>query len=98
MESTKHLLISLALCLATFIIGTAGYMMIEGWNTDAVYMTIITITTVGFSEIHQMSQYGRIFTIGLVFFGVAFFLFCRRFHGSVSWLKAASGKLWGDET
>jgi voltage-gated potassium channel len=76
MESTKHLLISLALCSATFVIGTAGYMIIEGWNlTDAVYMTIITITTVGFSEIHQMTQYGRIFTIGLVFFGVAFFLF-----------------------
>ncbi len=76
MESTRHLVISLILCSITFIIGTSGYMMIEGWNlTDAIYMTIITITTVGFSEIHQMSHYGRIFTIGLVFFGVAFFLF-----------------------
>ena len=76
MESTKHLLISIALSLVIFTVGTVGYMIIEGWDlTDSIYMTIITITTVGFSEVHQMSRLGRIFTIGLVFFGVAFFLF-----------------------
>jgi len=76
MVSTKHLLISIVLSLFIFTVGTVGYMIIEGWDlTDAVYMTIITITTVGFSEVHQMSRAGRIFTIGLVFFGVAFFLF-----------------------
>ena len=76
METTKHLLISIALLLIIFTTGTAGYMIIERWNlTDAIYMTIITITTVGFSEIHPLSELGRIFTIGLVFFGVAFFLY-----------------------
>ncbi len=51
-------------------------MMIEGWNLlDSIYMTVITLTTVGFGEVHQMSQAGRIFTIILVFFGVAVFLF-----------------------
>jgi len=59
-----------------FSIGTAGYMIIEGWGLiDSIYMTIITITTVGFSEIHEMSKSGRIFTIGLVFIGVGFFLY-----------------------
>jgi voltage-gated potassium channel len=76
MESTKHLLISIALSLIIFTIGTAGYMIIEGWNlVDSIYMTIITITTVGFSEVHQMSKLGKIFTIGLVFSGVSFFLY-----------------------
>ncbi len=76
MERTKHLLISIALSLIILVIGTVGYMTIEGWNLiDSIYMTIITITTVGFSEVHQMSKFGRIFTIGLVFTGVSFFLY-----------------------
>ena len=76
MESTKHLLISIALSLIIFAVGTAGYMIIEGWNLiDALYMTIITITTVGFSEVHEMSKLGKIFTIVLVFSGVSFFLY-----------------------
>ncbi len=76
MESTKHLLISIALSLIIFTIGTVGYMAIEGWSLiDSVYMTIITITTVGFSEVHQMGETGRLFTIGLVFTGVALFLY-----------------------
>jgi len=76
MVTTKHLLISIVLSLIVFSIGTAGYMIIEGWNLiDSIYMTIITITTVGFSEIHEMSEAGRIFTIGLVFVGVGFFLY-----------------------
>jgi len=76
MITTKHLLISIVLSLIVFSIGTAGYMIIEGWGLiDSIYMTIITITTVGFSEIHEMSRSGRIFTIGLVFTGVGFFLY-----------------------
>ncbi len=76
MITTKHLLMSIVLSLIIFSIGTAGYMIIEGWDLiDSIYMTIITITTVGFSEIHQMSKAGRIFTIGLVFAGVGFFLY-----------------------
>ncbi len=76
MENTKHLLISIALSLIIFTIGTIGYMLIEGWDlVDSIYMTIITITTVGFGEVHIMSKLGRVFTIGLVFSGVSFFLY-----------------------
>lgn len=52
-------------------IGTAGYMLIEGWGWfDALYMTIITLTTVGYLEVHPLSDAGRWFTIIYIFFGV----------------------------
>lgn len=76
MTSTKYTLTAVVLALAVFTAGTAGYMIIEGWGLiDAIYMTAITITTVGFSEVHAMSQAGRIFTIVLVVTGVALFLY-----------------------
>jgi len=64
------------MALGIVIFGTAGYMLIEDWKLfDALYMTVITVSTVGFSEIHQISQVGRLFTILLVFFGVGFSLY-----------------------
>lgn len=51
--------------------GTLGYVIIESWNTfDAFYMTVITIATVGFSEVHPLSTAGRVFTIILTLGGV----------------------------
>lgn len=58
--------------------GTVGYRMIEGplWSwLDALYMTAITLTTVGFLEVHELSSAGRIFTIVLAIGGVSTFLF-----------------------
>ncbi|MBU2622942.1 MAG: potassium channel protein [Proteobacteria bacterium] len=76
MDSTKHLVLSLLLTLLVSIIGTTGYMMIEGWDLlDSMYMTIITLTTVGYGEVHSVSRAGRIFTMLLVFFGVGFCLY-----------------------
>ncbi|THB62666.1 MAG: two pore domain potassium channel family protein, partial [Spirochaetaceae bacterium] len=41
--------------------GVTGYSLIEGWSlADAFYMTIITITTTGFHEVHPLSESGRI--------------------------------------
>lgn len=54
--------------------GSIGYVYIEDWGAiDAIYMTVITITTVGFSEVHPLSQPGKLFTIFLVLGGVAFY-------------------------
>src|SRR4051794_25632216 len=51
--------------------GAAGYQWIEGWTfLDAVYMAVITLTTVGFGEIHPLSENGRIFTIFLSLGGI----------------------------
>ncbi|MBW1936210.1 MAG: potassium channel protein [Deltaproteobacteria bacterium] len=51
--------------------GTAGYMIIERWSfLDSLYMTVITITTVGYREVGKVSEAGRIFTIFVIFSGV----------------------------
>ena len=58
--------------------GTAGYMAIEHMAPlDALYMTVITISTVGYGEVTPLSESGRIFTMGLIVTGVgtAFYLF-----------------------
>ena len=52
-------------------VGTLGYYFLEGWSlVDAFYMTLITVTTVGFGEIHPLTPTGRIFTSLLILFGV----------------------------
>lgn len=49
------------------MIGIGGYSLIEGYNLeDAIYMTVITIATVGFSEVQPLSSAGRMFTVGLI--------------------------------
>ncbi len=53
--------------------GITGYILIEGWEfTEALYMTIITIATVGFSEVRPLSEAGRMFTACLIVLGVGF--------------------------
>ena len=53
------------------VIGTAGYALIEGWSFwDALYMTVITLTTVGYREVHELSRSGEAFTIALALGGV----------------------------
>jgi voltage-gated potassium channel len=56
--------------------GISGYMLIDGWNLlDAFYMVIITISTVGYTEIHPQSAAGRIFTSILIVTGVGTMLY-----------------------
>ena len=60
------------------VIGAIGYMLIEHWSVlDAFYMSVITISTVGFGEVKPLSPAGRLFTIGLIVTGVgsAIYLF-----------------------
>jgi voltage-gated potassium channel len=64
------------LLLIVTVYGTAGYMLIERWDfLDAFYMTIITISTVGFTEVHRLSESGRVFTETLIVGGVGTMLF-----------------------
>jgi len=59
-----------------FFIGVSGYMVIEKWNfLDAAYMTAITLSTVGYMEVHEISSAGRIFTMIMIFAGVGYFLY-----------------------
>jgi len=51
-------------------------MVIEDWSVlDAIYMTVITLSTIGYGEVHQVSQTGRIFTLILIVMGVGFVLY-----------------------
>ena len=76
MNSGRHLILSLILALICFMAGSFGYMLIEDWGfLDSAYMTIITLSTVGYKEVHAMSEAGRLFTVGLVVTGVGFTLY-----------------------
>src|SRR5208283_642733 len=56
--------------LIVFFTGVSGYELIEGWSTlDALYMTVITLSSVGFNEVHPLSTNGKIFTMFLILGG-----------------------------
>jgi len=66
--------IPLILTVLTMLVGTVGYMLIDDFPLmDAIYQTGITFTTVGFGEIHPISDAGRIFTITLIIVGFVVF-------------------------
>jgi voltage-gated potassium channel len=73
MERLKRRLIRIALAIVlTLTIGTVGFVVIAGYPPfDAFYMSLITITTVGYTELHPLSRNGRIFNSLLVLFGVS---------------------------
>lgn len=67
---------SFFLLLLVIIIGTVGYTIIEGFNfTDAFFMTIITMATVGFREVHPLSTAGMWFTAFLIIFSFGIFAY-----------------------
>jgi voltage-gated potassium channel len=71
-EFRRRLVRVLLLLAALLVAGTGGYMIIEGWRLlDAVYMTVITLSTAGFNEVHPLSDAGHLFTIALITTGVS---------------------------
>jgi len=76
LDRTRHVITVLLLFAFLLAFGTAGYVVIEGWEPmDGLYMTVITLATVGYGEVHEISQSGRIFTVILIFLGVGSFLY-----------------------
>jgi len=70
-SSRRNLVVSICLCVVILLCGMVGYALIEGWDLlDALYMTIITVATIGYGEIRPLSPAGRVFTIFLILFGV----------------------------
>lgn len=56
--------------------GTIGFMTVEGWSLfDSFYMTIITVSTVGFNEVNQLSDAGKLFTAFLIIFSFGTFAY-----------------------
>lgn len=67
----RHFRLPGLLLAGALVYGTVGYWLIEGWNLlDALYMTVVTLTTVGYEEVHPLHTDGRIFTITLMLYGV----------------------------
>jgi len=67
---------ALVLMFCILLIGTLGYIVIEGFSfTEAVYMTVITVATVGFKEVEPLSDAGMWFTIILIILSLGIFAF-----------------------
>lgn len=61
----------IALVVGVFAFGTLGYMLLEGWPfLDALFMTVTTLTTVGYGEVNPLDTSGKIFTCVLILSGV----------------------------
>src|SRR5574337_1422528 len=73
----KKLYLTAALLFGIIIIGVVGYMLIDSHFTflEALYMTVNTIGTVGFREVHPLAPTGQLFTIFLVITGFGTFAF-----------------------
>jgi voltage-gated potassium channel len=70
-EKRNRYIIWISTLVGLLVFGTLGYVIIEGWNYfDALYMTVITLVTVGYGETHPLSTSGRIFTMILSMGGV----------------------------
>lgn len=62
---------ALVIFIMVLVGGTTGYHVIEGWSwLDSIWMVVITLTTIGFSEAHPLSDVGRVFTMALIVSGV----------------------------
>jgi voltage-gated potassium channel len=72
----KTIYLAVGFILAVLLIGIVGYMTIEGYGLlDAIFMTVITVATVGYREIHDLSDAGKIFTSLLIFFSIGTFAY-----------------------
>jgi len=72
----KEAILIFLLILLCFSVGITGYMLIENFTfLEALYMTVTTISTVGFQEVHPLSDSGRIFTIFLIVSNIGLFFY-----------------------
>ncbi|MGB0888432.1 MAG: potassium channel family protein [Vicingaceae bacterium] len=72
----RKVYIALALLITIIFVGITGFIIIEGYTFgEAFYMTVITISTVGFNEVRPLSDLGRIFTAFLIIFSFSTFVF-----------------------
>ncbi|WP_151088127.1 potassium channel family protein [Hymenobacter baengnokdamensis] len=67
----SRLWLALGLLVLSFVVGVAGFMTLEHYRfIDAFYMTVITASTVGFGEVHPLSDIGRLFTSFYILFNL----------------------------
>jgi voltage-gated potassium channel len=67
----RDLIAAVLLFVGVLLVGIVGYQVIEGWNfLDSAYMTVVTLSSVGFGETHPLTPRGRLFTIVLILMGL----------------------------
>jgi voltage-gated potassium channel len=72
----RRTLVVFGIILVILCVGTVGFSLIEGWGIfDAFYMTLTTITTVGYQEVRPLDRAGRVFNSFVIFFGVSAMFF-----------------------
>ncbi len=87
-EARQQLVYALFFLVLVIIGGTTGYMAIEKWGLlDSVYMTVLTLSTVGFGEVHPLSHPGKILSIFLIITGV----------GTAAFAVGTAGRIMLDE-
>ncbi|MHB9074608.1 MAG: potassium channel family protein [Desulfobaccales bacterium] len=65
-----------AMLLALLVIGSLGFVWLQGWNFfDALYMTVTTLSTVGYGEIHPLTPIGRLYNMALILSGMGVMLY-----------------------
>jgi len=94
MRKNYQSLIALLICLFVVVFGTAGYVLIENYSPeDAFYMTMITITTVGYGEVIPLSDSGRAFTSLLIIMGFVGLAYAGRIFVESIFENISSGRL-----
>ncbi len=75
-QNIPRIIIAVILSLISIFGGTTGYILIEDYTfLDALYMSVITISTVGYGEVQSLSQAGRIFTTFFIIFNLSVFAY-----------------------
>lgn len=70
MRALRNLKLIVGALVALVAAGTAGFHYIEGWSWfDGFYMVVITLSSIGYGEVHPLSQTGRIFNVALIICG-----------------------------
>ena len=79
MKNNSRFYILFLILIFLLIIDVSGYIFIEKVNfSDALFMTIISVTTVGYKEVFPLSPQGKLFTIFVIFTGLGIFLYIAR--------------------
>ena len=75
-QQIRNIVIALFLLVGIVFMGTIGFMFLEGFSfTEALFMTVITISTVGFEEVRPLDNSGMLFTSGLILFSFGVFVY-----------------------
>ena len=73
--SLQNVIRGLVLLLLVLVVGTGWFVLVDDYTViDALYMTVITVSTVGFKEVKDLDVSGKIFVILLIIIGMAIFI------------------------